>query len=201
MNDAFDKFKEIPGRLLLDTCVLNLLQDEGEYIFEGQVPDGYSLNSIPKDLVGLRQIFQVNQRASFQFLVSPITFAELANHKDMLISQRRIQWALDVIDVWLIMLEDISDRIGEGGSVRHRFKLNSELQELERRLLEEPDFSRDPLDRLLLINYKMGNCDAFLTLDRNTIWRHRNLLMTVGIRVLRPSDFWEILKPWSGIWY
>jgi hypothetical protein len=91
MNDSFEQFMSIPGRLLLDTCVLNWLQDEGEYIFEGEVPDGYSINTIPKDLVALRQIFQVNERASFQFLVSPITFAELANQKDMLMSQRRIQ--------------------------------------------------------------------------------------------------------------
>jgi hypothetical protein len=27
---------EVPGRILLDTCVLNTIQDEGAYIFEGE---------------------------------------------------------------------------------------------------------------------------------------------------------------------
>lgn len=121
--------------------------------------------------------------------------------KEMLISQRRLLWLLDVLDVWLIMIEETGDRVAEGGTVRHRFKLTPELQELERCLLAIPDFRRDPLDRLLLIQYKMGNCDAFLTLDCITIWRHRRWLSTQGIRVLRLSEFWKILKPWAALWY
>jgi hypothetical protein len=66
--------------------------------------------------------------------VSPITFAELANEKNMLISQRLLIWLLDVLDVWLAMLEETGDRIFEGGTVRHRFKLPYELQEFERQL-------------------------------------------------------------------
>lgn len=201
MTDALKQFVSIPGRLLIDTCILNLLQDEGEYIFEGVIPDDYAGDDIPIDWSALRSIFKVNERASFQFLVSPITFAELANEKDMLISQRRLLWVLDILDVWLVILEETGDRIAEGGTVRHRFKLTPELQELERRLMDIPDFRRDPFDRLLLIQYKMGNCDAFLTQDYNTIWRHREWLLLQGIRVLRPSEFWEILKPWAALWY
>jgi hypothetical protein len=95
MTDALEKFVSIPGRLLIDTCILNLLQDEGEYIFEGIVPDEYGDNDIPHDLSALRSIFKVNERASFQFLVSPITFADLANEKEMLISQNRLLIALN----------------------------------------------------------------------------------------------------------
>jgi hypothetical protein len=198
MTDALEQFISIPGRLLMDTCILNLLQDEGGYIFEGIVPD--DCDDVPPEWSALHYIFKVNERASFQFLVSPITLAELANEKDMLISQRRLLWVLDVLDVWLIMLEETGDRIADGGTVRHRFKLSPELQEFERHLLTIPDFRRDPLDRLLLIQYKMGNCDAFLTLDYNTIWRHKEWLSEHGIRVLRPSELWEILKPWAALW-
>ena len=119
----------------------------------------------------------------------------------LLISQRRLFWVLDVLDVWLVMLEETGDRISEGGTVRHRFKLPPELQEFEQHLLTIPDFRRDPFDRLLLVQYKMGNCDAFLTLDCNTICRHKDWLSAQGIRVLRPSEFLEILKPWATIWY
>jgi hypothetical protein len=201
MTDAFEQFKSIPGRLLIDTCILNLLQDEGGYIFEGMVPDNYTNDNIPLEWAALRSIFKINERASFQFLVSPITFAELANEKNMPISQRRLLWVLDVLDVWLVMLEETGDRISEGGTVRHRFKLPPELQEFERDLPTIPDFRRDPLDRLLLVQYKMGNCDAFLTLDCNTIWGHKEWLSAQEINVLRPSEFWRILKPWAALWY
>jgi hypothetical protein len=194
-------FLSIPGRFLLDTCVLNTIQDEGAYIFEGEIPKGMTEAEIPEDLKALRYIFQVNERAAFQFLVSPLTFAELANAKDIMSNWRRIKWAFDVLDVWLIVLEETGDRVVEGGTVRHRFKLTEELQELESRLMSNPDFRRDPFDRLLLIQYKMGNCDAFLTVDRNTIWRHKEWLLNEGIKVLTPSDFWAELKPYAAIWY
>jgi hypothetical protein len=107
-------FLSIPGRLLLDTCVLNIIQDEGAYIFEGEIPEGLKESKIPEDLKALRYIFQVNERAAFQFLVSPLTFAELANATDIFQNWRRIQWAFDVLDVWLIVLEETGDRKKEG---------------------------------------------------------------------------------------
>jgi len=67
--------------------------------------------------------------------------------------------------------------------------------------LEISDFRRDPFDRLLLIQYKMGDCDAFLTTDRNTIWRHRLILRELGVCVLTPSEYWELLRPWAAIWW
>jgi len=194
-------YLSLPGRLLLDTCVLNIIQDEGAYIFEGEIPKGLTECEIPEDLKALRYIFQVNERAAFQFLVSPLTFAELANATDIFRNWQRIRWALDVLDVWLIVLEETGDRKREGGTVQHRFKLTEELQELESRLMSNSDFRCDPFDRLLLIQYKMGNCDAFLTVDRNTIWRHRDWLLNEGIKVLSPSDFWAALKPYAALWY
>lgn len=194
-------FLSIPGRLLLDTCVLNIIQDEGAYIFEGEIPEGLKESEIPEDLKALRYIFQVNERAAFQFLVSPLTFAELANTTDIFRNWRRIQWAFDVLDVWLTVLEETEDRKSKGGTVKHRFKLTEELQEFESLLMNNPDLRQDPFDRLLLIQYKMGNCDAFLTVDRNTILRHKDWLLTVGIKVLSPSDFWAALKPYAALWY
>ena len=112
-----------------------------------------------------------------------------------------LQGFLELTDHWLITLDEIGDRLAAGGTVRHRFKLTDDLQNLEARLFEIPDFRRDPLDRLLLLQSKMANCDAFLTLDENTIWNNRSILATLDIEVLRPRDFWKKLKPWAGLWY
>jgi len=200
MSDASARFAGLPGRLLLDTCILNLLLDEGEYIWEGQLDEGVDEADLDPDVRALRAIFAVNERASFQFMISPLTVAEVANTRDFPDRERRVRWVLDVLDHWLILLDDIGDRSSVGGTVRHRFKLSAELQDLEATLMTVPDLRRDPLDRLLLLQYRMGNCDAFLTTDRNTIWRHREWLLTCGVRVLRPAEFWEELEPWAALW-
>lgn len=198
--DAWVKFSALPGRILLDTCILNVLYEEGEYIFEGYFTPSLHDARPDDDLRALRSIFQVNERAMFQFLVSPLSVAEVANIQDFTERERRLRWVLDVLDHWLIMLDEIEDRIKHGGTVRHRFKLTSELQEFEKSLMEINDLRRDPFDRLLLLQYKMANCDAFLTIDKNTIWRHRETLEVKEIIVLRPSEFWSLLQPWAALW-
>jgi hypothetical protein len=194
------KFSDLPGRILLDTCVLNALYEEGEYIFDGYFSRTSSDEGPDADLRALRSIFQVNERATFQFIVSSLTVAEVANIQDFNQRERRLRWVLDVLDHWLIMLDEIEDRIKRGGTVRHRFKLSQELQEVEENLMEVKDFRQDPFDRLLLLQYKMANCDAFLTIDKNTIWRHREKLAEMGISVLRPAEFWSLLEPWAALW-
>ncbi|MBZ5529775.1 MAG: hypothetical protein LAN71_18010 [Acidobacteriia bacterium] len=186
MGNAYEHFLSLPSRLLLDTCILNLLFNESEYIWEGVFPDGVGEDALNPDLVALRAIFQVNERATFQFLVSPLTIAEVANIQDFPDREIRLRWVLDVLDHWLILLDEIGNRAHRGGTVRHRFKLSPELQELESRLMEIPDFQRDPLDRLLLLQSKMANSDAFLTVDKHTIWRNREALDSLKLRVLCP---------------
>jgi hypothetical protein len=199
-QNAYERFCSLPGRFLLDTCVLNLLYDEGEYIFEGYLPESHDEVGLNPHLKALRSIFQVNERATFQFLVSPLTIAEVANCQDFGDRERRLRWVLDVLDHWLILLDEIDDRTSQGGTVRHRFKLSPELQEIESRLMLIPDFRRDPFDRLLLLQYKMGNCDAFLTTDKDTIWRNQTYLAKLGFRVLCPDELWDLLKPWASLW-
>lgn len=200
MSDAYERFLSTPGRILLDTCIINILQDEGGFIWENELPDGVDAEDVDEELEALQSIFQINERASFQFAVSPLSVAEVANEQEFHRRARRVQWVLDVIDPWIIAVEDTGDRARAGGTVRHRFKLTDELQALEAALMQMPDFRRDPFDRLLMIQYKMANCDAFLTTDKDTIWKHRRELRDLDIRVMTPSEFWEMLKPWAALW-
>ncbi len=200
-KDALEEFESLPGRLLLDTCILNQLYEEGEYIWDYVLPEGINEDDVDPDLRALQSIFRINQRANFQFLVSPLTIAEVANIQDFPDRESRLRWILDVLNHWLIMLDQIEDRVRKGGTVRHRFKLTGDLQDLESSLIQIPDFRRDPFDRLLLLQYRMANCDAFLTMDRDTIWCHRAELARLDIRILTPSEFWELLKPWATLWY
>jgi hypothetical protein len=197
-RSSSESFAALPGRLLLDTCVLNRLYDEGGYIFEGEAPSDGSEPSA--DLEALRLIFAINERANFELLVSPLTVAEISNIQDFRGRERQLRWVLDVLDHWLILLDERGARVADGGTVRHRFKLTAELQAFEASLMEIADLRRDPIDRLLLVQYRMGACDAFLTTDRQTIWCHRSELAERGVRVLTPDDYWQLLRPWAALW-
>lgn len=191
-------FDEIPGRILLDTCIINTLYAEGGYIFDAD--DAVDASDID-NLDALRIICQASQRAAFQMVISPLCIMEIANIQDTAEISRRLSWVLELQNHWVVMLDEMEDRAAQGGTVRHRFKLTPNLQTLESKLLEIPDFKRDPLDRLLLVQYKMANCDAFMTTDQNTILRHRDCLLTDhGIRVVTPVDYMRIIEPWLAIW-
>ena len=193
-------FQTLPGRLLLDTNVLDYLYEHGGFIWDGEpLPTTLGQRTVG-ELEALRKIFFVNEHAMFQFVVSPITIAEIANIQRFSAREGQLRWVLDVLDSWLVALDDTGDRVSRGGIVRHRFKLSPDLQEFEASLLEIPDFRRDPVDRLLLVQSRMAGCDAFLTADRNTIWRHRDRLAEIGVRILQPSDFWSLLEPWARLW-
>lgn len=194
-GDAVRRFESLPGRLLLDTCVLNLLQDEGGYIFEGELPDDANEDQLSREVRALRLIFQVNQRAAFQFVVSPLTVGELAAVPRFAEREARVRWALDILDTWQIAVWEAEDN-----SVRQRRSLPPELLQVEQHLMEIPDLRRNPYDRLLLLETLLANCDAFLTTDERTILRHQSKLLDLGIRVMRPSEFWRLLEPWAPLW-
>jgi hypothetical protein len=190
--------EDLPGRLLLDTCVLNRIFDEGAYIFDGELPGG-SNGNVDHDNEALRAIFAVHERAQFELLVSPLTVSEVANIQDFRDREIRLRWLLDMLDHWLIMLNERQARVVQGGTVRHRFKLTPDLQAFEAALMELPDFRRDPFDRLLLVQYRMAACQAFITTDRDTIWRHREALREHGVLVVTPSEYWQLLRPWAAL--
>ncbi len=195
-----DGFQSVPGRLLLDTCILHHLYDYGELIFEGETLTHDIDPKLRVELESLHDIFLINKRARIQFVISPLTVAEVANTQDFQSRETRLRWVLDVLDHWLIMLEEIDSYGGGGDTVRRRFKLTPELQKVEEELMRIADLRRDPFDRLLLLQYRMGSCDAFLTTDVDTLVRHRSRLLRLGFRVLRPSEFWTLLKPWAKLW-
>jgi hypothetical protein len=198
MTEGQGKLDDLPRRLLLDTCVINRIFDEGAYIFEGELPDGFDGQEDPNN-EALRGIFAVNVRAQFELLVSPLSVSEVANIQDFSDRQVRLRWLLEMLDHWLIMLDERQARVTQGGTVRHRFKLTPDLQAFETALMEIPDFRRDPFDRLLLVQYRMGACQAFITTDRDTIWRRRASLQELGVLVLTPAEYWQMMLPWAAL--
>lgn len=93
-------FNNIPGRVFLDTCVVNFILDYGEQIHEGlQLPPGVN-HRVAQDIEALYNIFFVGQRAMWQLAISPHTYQEIANTQN---THRRGQleyWFKDLWQYW-----------------------------------------------------------------------------------------------------
>jgi hypothetical protein len=70
-------FEQIPGRVFLDTNIINLIVKHGGSIFEGEpLPDGID-GTAAHDIEALMHIFYVGSRAHWNILGSPKTLEEL----------------------------------------------------------------------------------------------------------------------------
>lgn len=126
-----------------------------------------------EDINALRFVFLANTRGSFQFIISKKVVAELSK------SQRLdlVRWGFEFLDY----SNNFYDFENKG--IRLRFGLA---------LLKDKD-------RMLVIDAINMKCDVFLTMDYKTIWKHRKKI--TKIKILRPVEFWSILKPYFALFY
>ena len=59
-----------------------------------------------------------------------------------------------------------------------------------------PDFS----DRVLLIDAAVYRCDCFCTRDWATVLKHRDNLKSIGIPIVTPSEWWNMIELYAGLW-
>lgn len=178
-----DSFQQIPGRVFLDTCVVNMMLDHGEVLYDGaDIP-----TTLPPDrareLEALCGICDTGTRALWRFTISERTFHELnATKRD---SRRRelVRW---FAELWHYQSE-FSDP---------RPLARARLSELRRQLRVLPDVA----DRELILDAVRDNCQAFCTVDRRTIIKHQACLTALPLRVLTPSQWWADIKPWAAVW-
>jgi hypothetical protein len=181
-------FESLPQRIFLDSSVLQMLHEYGGQIWENEpIPDNdiiYSITDGQETIDALRQIFIVNQRALWQFALSANSLREVAARRD----SRHLQWAYDVLDHWQICLEESGTPSSRGVDIAAKLKTASfgYLGEGDRKLL---------FDAVVL------ECDAFLTCDRKLAKNRSHLNATLAILVLTPIQYWEILKPWAGLYF
>jgi hypothetical protein len=55
-------------------------------------------------------------------------------------------------------------------------------------------------DRNLICDAISNNCDTFCTRDKKTIISKREQLRNLPINIVSPTEWWELIKPWSGLW-
>ena len=181
---------DIPGRVFLDTCVVNFMLDYGP-----QIHDGVSLPPVsPReatDIEALRCIYVLGRRAMWQLAISPYTYAEIAQTRD----QERLGglhlWFQELWQYWRSTIEQNNDLPSfiEAEDIRVRTLISDYLSCL-------PDVA----DRVLICDALVYRCDLFCTRDWTTILKHRSTLRGLPLEIVTPAEWWAKLRPYAGLW-
>ncbi len=180
---------DIPGRVLLDTNIVNFILDWGEAIHDGgEIPAQVS-DRDAEDILALRDIWLTGQRASWQFAVSPRTYHEIAATTDPARRAALEGWFGELWLYWREFFEQYQLSDFDADSLARRLVPSEILAVL-------PDRS----DRELLAHAIAYECDAMCTRDRKTILRHRDKLKLVPVRVFTPTEWWAAISKYAGLW-
>jgi hypothetical protein len=179
-------FDALPRRIFLDSCTAQMLRDYGDHIYEGEpIREADRIHRVPNGLANiraLRDIFLVNERALFEWIVSRGSMEEANDKRD----PGHMQWLWDIADHSEVCLE------ADGPTV--------ESEALGARL-EEPKFGYlSQKDRRLIREAVILRCEAFLTVERRLPTNAAHLEFELGIRVLTPMQHWEALRPLAALW-
>jgi len=174
-------YESVPGRIFLDTNVVNLLVDYSEQIFEHHPLPQFADGALAEDVEALMHVFYVGSRAYWSVLASRKTLDEIGDTPDATRRDRLRNFAIELIDP-----ED---------------ETNAYAATVGRRMIDAPftDGLPDRADRELIGNAIGLGCDVFCTRDRRTIVRKRELLRLLPIRVMTPREWWEHVRPWAGL--
>jgi hypothetical protein len=180
---VLDSWTSLPRRIHLDTSILQNMHNFGDAIWEGErfqpVGRAAKVDALDKEIEALRKIMLVNERASFQLVVTE------ASLREVVVRHRRqyTRWVYDVLDTWLVQSEGEEPHPPGITFDDRRFGM---ISVKDRRLLQ------DALDR---------RCEAFLTMERRLPTAAEFIKRETGLRVMRPKTYWDLLAPWAALYY
>ncbi len=182
---------DVPGRAFLDTSVINFMLDYGEQIHDGAALSINTSERVLQDIQSLRNIYATGQRASWQFAISQFTYKEVISTNN---SSRRYyleNWFFEVWHYWRDTIEqdnDLPDFI-EAERIRVEILASGVLDAL-------PGIE----DRMLICDSIVYRCDCFCTRDWKTILKYRDTLSTLPIKIITPTEWWNLIQPYAGLW-
>lgn len=176
---------DLPIRVLLDTNVIQVLSSFGEYVYEHSMgPELESIYSrlpeeIRSDIESLRCILTPVTRSPVEPVVSNLSLAELDRIGDPVKRSRLLRWGFELYE-YAERMENVLEL------------WDPELVEVRKSL--------QGLDAPLVTEVVRLRCDAMITMDYRTILRRRVGDRVGPVRVLSPTEYWEMLRPWAGLW-
>jgi hypothetical protein len=185
-------------RVFLDTNVVQALEWLGAFIWDGdssvlesrKFRDGREQSQA--DFLALRNLFGSPRGVPFEVVVSQRKLTEFQATPQPDRRFALLTYGQDLYD-WHVEADDHPQPTD--GEVALALGLR------QSHLSAFPD----ELDRELIGEAVMRDCDTFLTLDRKTILRHQGTVRLVkqwtGLAIMRPSEAWELFKPWAALWW
>ncbi len=175
-------FEHIPGKVFLDTSVVNLTIKHAPIIFDMEPQDPRTPLNRARDIEALMHVFAVGVRANWTLRASVKTLEE--------VNRTLCEDTRDALASYVVEMLEFATEAGRHGDDLGRRLADSSL------LAALPDRS----DRELLGNAIGLGCDAFVTADVRTIVSKRDRLPKLPLRILTPTEWWSHVKPWGGLW-
>jgi hypothetical protein len=130
----------------------------------------------------LRDIFLINERAQFEWIVSHASMVE-ANDKG---DPGHLTWVWDIAHHSAVCL-------ALEGATKESTARSAQLREPRFKYLGVKD-------RVLLEEAVALRCEAFLTMERRLPRNAAHIERELGIRILTPIAHWQMLRPWAALW-
>ena len=189
---------KLPRLVFLDTNVVQNLRSFGEYVYDDSPTPSMesrlsaSGDRFSVDIRALADLMALGHRAGWPIAVSSRTLAELQATPQPEKRYALTNWGMELAYYFSAQFNDSRDAI-EGASY-------SGISHTQRRLLSELlSYMPQEADRQLIVDALEYGCDIFLTMDYKTVWQYRNEVSRLGIRVMRPAEFLEHIRPWVGL--
>jgi len=182
---------DVPGRVFLDTSVVNFILEFGEQIHDGADKPRWVSKYQSEDIDALYNIFLAGRRADWQLAISPFTYYEIAHTVDQKKNSQLSSWFIEIWNHWINIIESNNDLLTlvEAEKLRTTMLTSNVLDDL-------PDIH----DRVLIIDALVYRCDCFCTRDWNTILNRRDKLTGIGIPILTPFELWDRIRPFAHLW-
>lgn len=184
------RLEDLPGRVFLDTCVVNFILDHGEEIHEDLEPPASANERVRRDIEALRKIFLVGTRANWQLAISPRTYYEVSQTRDPGRRDELHRWFNEIWQYWCDIAAEDDELTSIWDAEDHGTGLLASAQ---------LDCLPDIADRALISDAVGYRCDLFCTRDWTTILRHRHELSDLPLGIVSPSEWWSRIRPYAAL--
>ena len=181
-DDPLAAWQALPRRLYLDTSTLQTVHNFAEILFDGEPVEGdgriLKVPGLADEVSALRAILAVNTRAEFELVVTEAALGEVAARG----VHGYTEWVLMVMSQW-------------------ESRAPNDQPQTSEQVFRDPSFGMiSRKDRALLQDAADCGCQAFLTMERRLPTAASYVERRIGLRIMRPSTYWELLRPWAALY-
>ena len=190
-----------PQSIFLDTNVVQNLLSFGDVIYENAVlaeSDNRLSGKGPRiraDVLALAELMALGRRGGLPIVISSNVCDELAATSNLAKRERLVFWGTELAFYTSGQLEALA----EGSKVPRPVDIGGISARQRCFMAKLMSALTDESDRQLMIDALVLRCEVFLTMDYKTIWRVRDDIKRFGIRILRPVELLDEIRPWAGL--